>query len=255
MTLKATGKGFSDGVSAAFKGLRGALDDKQVREAYIRMVAALFVVITWLSAMGIWAVIALTAVGDDASWWVIGLYWAMRVAGIILVLYVSPLVSLFVINLVFPLLGERVFYSALATVAPERAAELSQQPGVPLVPAAKDALHRLALFFGLSLLAFVFSLLPVIGSIGGPVLQTYLTSRSIGWEMLDPYFDKLGWRFDDQRRFVDAHRGQLVGFGLPIALLMMIPIVGPLIFGLAQAAAAVLVGDVLERQHEPSASA
>ena len=248
--IRSTGKGFSEGVAAAFKGLRNALDDKQVREAYIRMVAALFVVITWLSAMGIWGVIALTDAGPDPSWWVLTLYWALRIFGIILVLYVSPLVSLFVINMVFPLLGERLFYSALATVSPERAAELSQQPGLPLTDGLKDAAHRLALFFGLSILAFVFSLLPVVGSIGGPVLQTYLTSRSIGWEMLDPYFDKLGWRFDDQRRFVDAHRTQLVGFGLPITLLMMIPIAGPLIFGLAQAAAAVLVGEVLERPAE-----
>jgi len=119
-----------------------------------------------------------------------------------------------------------------------------------MVEALKDAAHRLALFFGMSILAFVFSLLPVIGSIGGPVIQTYLTSRSIGWEMLDPYFDKLGWRFDDQRRFVDEHQSHLVGFGLPITLLMMIPIAGPLIFGLAQAAAAVLVGEVLERPAE-----
>ncbi len=253
MTIKAMGKGFSEGLSAAFKGLTNALHDKQVREAYIRMVAVLFVVITWLSAMGVWGVLTLVPVDGDASWWVIAGYWALRAAGIVAVLFISPVVALTAVNLVFPLLAERVFYSALATINPERAAELLARPGLTVTEGLADALHRLALFFGMSVLAFLLSLIPVVGSICGPVLQAYLTSRSIGWEMLDPYFDKLGWRFDDQRRFVAEYRGALVGFGLPIALLMMVPILGPMIFGLAQASAAMLVGDVIERPAEATA--
>ncbi|MEM6991968.1 MAG: EI24 domain-containing protein [Myxococcota bacterium] len=241
------GRGFSEGMGAAFRGLGGALSDVEVRTASIRMVGVLFVAITALSVAGIWGVTSLTPIDGDAAWWVIGLYWALRVAGIVLVLFISPIVALTGVNLVFPLLAERLFYSALATVNPARAAELSARPGLPIAQGVADALHRLALFFGLSVLAFLLSLVPVLGSIGGPVVQAYLTSRSIGWEMLDPYFDKLEWRFDDQQRFVARHRSALVGFGLPISLLMMIPIVGPLIFGLAQASAAVLVADVLER--------
>lgn len=247
MTIKAMGQGFSAGISATFRGLGNALQDQEVRLAYLRMVGVLVVIITLLSALGVWGVVALTGVEGDVTWWTLALCWALRIAGIVLVLFVAPIASLAVINQVFPLLAERVFYSALHTVNPERATYLRAQPGLTVSEGLSDAVHRLALFFGLSLVAFVFSLVPVVGSLGGPVAQGYLTSRSLGWEMLDPYFDKLGWRYDDQRKFVDHHRGAMVGFGVPIALLMMIPIVGPLIFGLAQASAALLVADVLEK--------
>ena len=252
MTIKAMWTGFSQGFSAAFKGFGSALRDKAVRQAYLQMVAVLIVVITCLTVVGVWGVLSLTTVDGDASWWLIALYWALRVAGIVLVLLVSPLVALTGVNLLFPLLAERVFYSTLATINPARAAELLARPGLPLSQGVADALHRLALFFGLSVLAFVFSLVPVVGSVGGPLVQAYLTSRSIAWEMLDPYFDKLGMRFDEQRHFVDKHRSTLVGFGLPVSLLMMIPIVGPMIFGLAQASAARLVGEVLEQPEQTS---
>ena len=248
--IASTSKRLKQGASAAVRGCGRALANREVLRAYLHMAAALFASITVLTGVGIWALIALTPIGEDAAWWVIALLWAVRVAGGLLVVLVSPIVALTIINLLFPFLGERVFYSALALVDPARAAELRARPGLSFSEGMSDAMHRLALFFGMSVLAFLFSLVPVVGSIGGPVLQTYLTSRAVGWEMLDPYFDKLGMRFDDQRRFFEQHRPALVGFGLPISLLMAIPIVGPLLFGLAQASAALLVGEVLEAQAE-----
>jgi hypothetical protein len=40
---------------------------------------------------------------------------------------------------------------------------------------------------------------------------------------------------------IGRHQKALLGFGLPIALLFGIPIVGPLLFGLAQVAGAMFV--------------
>jgi len=252
MTMKAMGKGFSSGASAAFAGLKHALSDKGVRDAYVKLVAALMVMSSWLVVAGVWSVFALIPIDPQASWWLVVLYWAIRVAGILAVLFVTPLVALTIVNLAFPLLAERLFYSALAVIHPARAAELMAQPGIPTAKALVDALARMALFLGLSTLAFIGSLIPVVGSIGGPVAQTYLTSRTVTWELLDPYFDKLGWRLPEQRQFVAAHRSAMVGFGVPVALLMMLPLVGPLVFGLAQAAAARLVTDVIEAPVEPT---
>jgi uncharacterized protein involved in cysteine biosynthesis len=87
---------------------------------------------------------------------------------------------------------------------------------------------------------------PVVGSIGGPVLQAYFTARALGWELLDPYFEKLQMSFDAQHVFVKQHRAPLVGFALPYCFVMAIPLLGPFAFGLAQAAAGVFTREILE---------
>jgi hypothetical protein len=42
---------------------------------------------------------------------------------------------------------------------------------------------------------------------------------------------------------MQRHRGLMAGFGLPYSLMLAIPLFGPLIFGLAQASAALLVAE------------
>ncbi|NJK32509.1 MAG: EI24 domain-containing protein, partial [Deltaproteobacteria bacterium] len=92
-----------------------------------------------------------------------------------------------------------------------------------------------------SLCFLLLGLVPVVGSIAGAIGQTWLTARTVGWELVDPYFDRLGMGWSEQREFVREHRRSLLGFGLPLSLILAIPLVGPLLFGLAQAAAAVYV--------------
>ena len=65
--------------------------------------------------------------------------------------------------------------------------------------------------------------------------------RTLGWDLLDPYFDCLDIRHAEQREFVDRHERALMGFAVPVALVFAIPFIGPLLFGFAQAAGAVFV--------------
>jgi CysZ protein len=201
---------------------------------------------TLLDVVGIWSVLHFTPIGADASWWEVVLLWVVRVVGIVVVLLAAPLVGLALVNLAFPFLGERVFLAAMRVVSPARAEQLAAQPGLPLATALGVAVLRLVMFVALGLGAFVLSLVPVVGQVLGPVLQGYLGARGLAWELLDPYLDKLGLGFSAQQAFVAAHRPALVGFGLPLTLLMAIPVVGPLMFGLAQGAAAQLVVEVIE---------
>jgi len=234
------------GLTAAGAGLRLSTRSPELRRTYLQLVLVLLVTATAIDVAGIWGVLHLTPIGDDAAWWaVIGL-WVVRVIGIVVVLLAAPLLSLLLVNLVFPFLGERVFLAAMRVVAPARAEQLAASPGLPLSTSLLAALQRLLLFLGLSLLALLVSLVPVVGQVLGPVLQGYLSARGLAWELLDPYLDELGLGFAEQRAFVDAHRPALLGFGLPLMLLMAIPVVGPLLFGLAQGAAAQLVVTVIE---------
>ena len=244
-------KAFSAGLQAAMRGLRIAGRSAEVRGTYARLVAAIFVLAAWLDVGGMWAVWHFTAVDPSSSWWMIAVLWTLRIAGVVIVLFVAPLVAFFIVNALFPVLAERVFFAALAEVAPARAQELQAMPGKPFVRGMADNLLRMGLFFATTLLAVVVSFVPAVGAVAGPPLSVYFTARAMGWELLDPYFDKLQLDFAAQRQFVARHRPALVGFGLPLGFMMAIPLVGPLFFGLAQAAAAVLVADVIERPAAP----
>lgn len=246
-------RGFSAGLRASLGGLRLGSSSQEVRKTYVQLVLALFAMGLLLDIAGVWAVWHFTATAADAAWWAVIGWWAVRIAGLIVVLLAAPLLSLGIVNAVFPFLGERVFLAALRVVDPARADALASLPGTPLVPATLVQLRRLAMFALLSIGIFFLSLVPVVGQIAGPVLSTYATSRGLAWELLDPYFDKLQLGYAAQGRVVAQHRAALVGFGLPLAWIMAIPLVGPLFFGLAQGAAARLVVDVIEAEPTPAA--
>ena len=223
------------------------LDTPEVGKTYLQLVAVLFILAGALDVLGIWAVFHLTPIDGSASWWSVVGVWLLRIAGVLIVLLVAPILALFTTNTVFPILGERVFLAGVRAVDPARADQLAALEGLPLRVSVSQNLIRMGLFLGCSLLAFAVSLVPVVGAVLGPVMQGYFTARALGWELLDPYFEKLEIRFGAQRTFVRQHRAPLVGFALPFSLVMSIPLVGPLLFGVAQAAVGTFVVELLER--------
>jgi len=249
MSLEDSRARFMAGFSTAWTGMRLSTRSPELRRTYLQLVLVLFVAATVIDVAGIWAVLHFTPIDDDTRWWALLLLWAIRVIGIVVVLLAAPLVALALVNLAFPFLGERVFLAAMRVVAPARAEQLAAEPGLPVSTAVGVAMLRLGIFVATGVGAFLVSLVPVVGQVLGPVLQGYLGARGLAWELLDPYLDKLRLDFAAQRAFVAAHRPALVGFGLPLTLLMAIPLVGPLFFGLAQGAAAQLVVEVIENPH------
>ncbi len=238
--------GLVAGVSAAFRGFGIATSTREVGSAYLKLAGVVLALTIALDVAGIWTVLHFTSGSGDDEWWVrVGLI-LVRVAGFAVVLLAAPIIAMFVSNMFFPFLAERVFLAGMRAVDPARADELAARPGLPLRTTIPQNLIRMLLFLALSVGTFVLSLVPGIGSIAGPILQGYFTARALGWELLDPYFEKLEWRFDAQHRFVREHRGPLIGFALPYSLLMAIPLIGPFAFGIAQAAAGVFTREILE---------
>ncbi|MBV1857428.1 MAG: EI24 domain-containing protein [Nannocystaceae bacterium] len=252
MAPEADKPGLGAGLRAAGRGVRRVLETPEIGKTYLQLVAVLFVLAGVLSAGGIWVVLRFTPIDGTESWWLLAGMWVARVAGMLLVALVCPILALFTANILFPVLGERVFLAGVRAVSPKRADELAALEGLPLWVSVPQNLIRMALFIGLSIFAFAVSMIPVAGVVLGPALQVYFTSRALGWELLDPYFEKLDVRFDAQHAFVKEHRGPLVGFALPFSLAMSIPLVGPLLFGVAQAAAGTLVVEVFEATPTPS---
>ena len=243
--------GFVAGVTSAFRGLKIAMTTPDVGKTYLQLAGVMFILVLALDVVGICTILHFTGMTPDQAWYATVGMWLLRIAGIAIVLLAAPAIAMFITTTVFPVLGERVFLAGMGAVDPERAAELAAMDGLPLRSAVAQNLIRMFMFIGLSIVAFAFSFVPVIGSIGGPVLQAYFTARALGWELLDPYFEKLQMRFDAQHEYVKAHRAPLVGFALPYSFVMAIPLLGPFAFGLAQAAAGVFARELLE-QAEPA---
>lgn len=239
---------FARGVAAALRGLLRAGTDASVRRTYRRLVALLFVLAVAIDVAGIWGILTLTDADATRAWYAAAAVHLLQIAGIVIVLLAAPVLSLFCVNVLLPMVSEGVFLAALEAVSPERARRLRAAEGLSLAAAANTSLRRLVGYLSQTLLAVALSFVPGIGPIIGPALQGWFTAKALGWELLDPFLDRSGMRYADQRVYIDRYKGAVVGFALPNALVIGIPLIGPLFFGLAQAAAASLVYDVLERE-------
>ena len=234
------------GVSTAMRGMKLAASSPEVRTTYLQLVLVLLLVATVLDVFGIWAVWHWTRGDASDVWWRVVTMVLLRIAGIGIVLLAAPVLALRVVDLVFPLLGERVFLAALRLCAPDRAAQLAAAPGLPIATSIANSIVRTLSFLVQSIGVFALSFVPLVGAVVAPVLQTWITARALAWELLEPYFDKLALDRRGQARVLDEHRTITVGFAAPLVFVMAVPILGPLVFGLAQGAAALLVAEVLE---------
>ena len=235
------------------RGLRLGSSNADVRRSHRQLLLAALALCAAIDAAGIAAIAHWTQVDPGGSALLATGLIALRALGVAALLLATPLLVLAGMRMVLPLLGERVFLAALRSLDPALAGRLEASPGLPLWVSLLNSLRRLGRFAGLTALLLTLSLVPGAAVITGP-LQLYFTARALAWELLDPYLERRGLRLREQRRFVAEQRAALVGFGLPLALLLAVPLLGPLLFGLAQAAAAQLVHDALDGSAESEAS-
>ncbi len=233
--------GLMRGVRTAVSGLRRALGNADVRRAYRRLIVVITLTCLVLATAMIGGLWWWTQVPVDAGWWLATGLWVLRVAGTLIALMATPMLGLFTVNIVFPMLAEDVFFAGLRAVDPARAEALEACDGMSVMASLWMTVTRMIYFLGLTAVSMVVTLIPVIGAIAGPLLQLWGTARVMTWELLDPYFDKRNMKLQAQKQFVKRRERAMVGFGLPAAVMMAVPFAGPLMFGLVQAAA----GDLL----------
>lgn len=234
------------GFMAAIRGLRFAVRTPELRRVYVQMMLVLYLLTVVLAGGLITALWLMVSIPIDAAWWLSLGIWLLRILGSLASLLIAPLLALWIINIVFPSLAERVFFTGLQVLAPEMARELEAKTGLSMTASVGVSLRRFMHFLGFTCIIFVFSGVPVVGTLLAPILQAWLTARALSWEFFDPLFDKQGLSYAEQKAYVDQHRQTLVGFGLANGLMLAIPFVGPLCFALAQASAAFLWVEKLE---------
>lgn len=83
-------------------------------------------------------------------------------------------------------------------------------------------------------------------------LQSYFASRSLVRELLEPYFARVHMTKDQKKRWFHSREGLLFGFGIGFYVLLRVPLLGVLIYGIAEASTAYLITKIVDPPPEPS---
>lgn len=86
-------------------------------------------------------------------------------------------------------------------------------------------------------------------------LQSYFASRSLMRELLEPYFARIRFNKQEKRAWFHNREGVLFGFGIGFYVLLRVPLLGVLIYGIAEASTAYLITKVTDPPPPPSESA
>lgn len=232
------------GAGAVAKGLSAVYKDKEVRKTYRIIVLGLLVVSLFFNLIGGYAVWYFTQAKSDAATWVLWGLFLLRFLGWFAVLLISPLIAITTCNILFPVFSEIPFFAGLSSLNAERGAALKARTGLGTKAAILNSVRRFAEFGLISLGIFLLGLVPIVGPLMAPPLQLYFTAKTVGWEMMDPYFDRLRLSSTEQRTVVRRYSAEMLGIGLVCSPLLAIPFFGPLLFGLVQAGSANFVLNV-----------
>jgi len=184
-----------------------------------------------------------------------------------------PLVTVFVTQYLLPQFPDDVFFTTLSILDPVKSETYRAVAPLGFWSILYLRFRRFLRISAWSLFTYCLSLIPVVGWMVIPVAQFYLVSKIFGYktaavftlfllipslhsyswptvkvlfgaralaiEMLDPYFSRFGY---EKVKLVERpHQPVLLGFAAPFLFLMAVPLVGPLLWGLVQASAAVLL--------------
>lgn len=86
------------------------------------------------------------------------------------------------------------------------------------------------------------------------ILQGFFASRSLMRELLEPYFSRIRFTKEQKKRWFRDRQGLLFGFGVGFYLLLKVPLLGVLIYGIAEASTAYLITKITDPPPLPSES-
>lgn len=183
-----------------------------------------------------------------------------------------PLIIVFVTQYLIPSFSDDVFFATLNTLSPVKSEIYQATPAPGFWATWFRRIRRFLRLLALSGAAYLLSLVPYVGWIILPLTQFYLVSkifdyksaaiytiilhlfptlriyswplaklligaRALSIETLDPYLSRFGYA----KLRTGVEWPVLIGFSVPFVVLMSVPVVGPLCWGLVQASSAVLL--------------
>ncbi|KAK4946546.1 hypothetical protein LTR10_014398 [Elasticomyces elasticus] len=82
-------------------------------------------------------------------------------------------------------------------------------------------------------------------------LQTYFSSRSLMSRLLEPYFHRIHFTKQQKKIWFIERSGVLFGFSVAFAVMVKVPLLGVLIYGIAEASTAYLITKITEPPPPP----
>lgn len=82
-------------------------------------------------------------------------------------------------------------------------------------------------------------------------LQTYFSSRTMMRELLQPYFSRVQYGSEQKRKWFRDREGVLFGFGVVFFTIIKIPLIGVLVYGIAEASTAFLITKITDPPPPP----
>ncbi|KZL65842.1 transmembrane protein UsgS [Colletotrichum tofieldiae] len=83
-------------------------------------------------------------------------------------------------------------------------------------------------------------------------LQSYFASRSLMRELLEPYFSRVHFTKEQKKNWFRNREGLLFGFAIGFYTMIKIPLVGVLIYGIAEASTAYLITKITDPPPPPA---
>ncbi|KAK6608946.1 transmembrane protein UsgS [Botrytis cinerea] len=77
-------------------------------------------------------------------------------------------------------------------------------------------------------------------------LQSYFSSRSLMRELLEPYFARIKFTKEQKKNWFYDREGLLFGFGIGFYIFLRIPLLGVLVYGIAEASTAYLITKITD---------
>ncbi|KAK6540342.1 hypothetical protein TWF694_009145 [Orbilia ellipsospora] len=84
------------------------------------------------------------------------------------------------------------------------------------------------------------------------VLQAYHASRTLMRQLLEPYFTRIPYTAAQKKKWYRERQGVLLGFGIGFYFLLRIPLMGILVYGIAEASTAYLITKITDPPPHPS---
>jgi len=150
-----------------------------------------------------------------------------------------------------PRVHKNLFMDELRQINPPIAKELNKDMTEPKENARWwlpifDDVRKSWHFTKYSLMLSVVSAIPFIGAVLAFIGQSILVADRLSWNLFSVYTESCKkMTYKQQKMWTRERKWALLGFTLPFAFVTSIPVVGPLILGFAQAAAAHLFVNVL----------
>ncbi|KAJ5668217.1 uncharacterized protein N7477_006787 [Penicillium maclennaniae] len=85
-------------------------------------------------------------------------------------------------------------------------------------------------------------------------LHTYFASRSLMRELLEPYFRRVKFTSEQKKRWFRDREGVLFGFAFGFTVILKVPFIGVLMYGVAEASTAYLVTKITDPPPAPAES-